>query len=89
MLTRRVELRVTAEVRDAIEQARGDVALNRWVTRAIEERLRAQGYELDLNREPAEVVPIRPSMTAEAKRRTSKLSENRHRAPAAGTWRRG
>ena len=90
MLTRRVELRVTPEVRDALECARGDVALNRWVTRAIQERLQAEGYELDLDREPAEVVPIRPGIKAALKQpkpSKAKADQPKHRQRPTGTWR--
>jgi hypothetical protein len=51
-----------------MQRARGDVSLNRWVTRAIEVRLQEEGYELDLDREPAEVVPIRPGIKAAVER---------------------
>lgn len=87
MLTRRIEMRVTPELRQAMERARGDVSLNRWMTRAIEERLEAEGYELDLNGEPAEVVPIRPGIKAKPPHKVKPHPETPKRARPTGTWR--
>lgn len=56
--TARIELRVTPEMRAAINEARGDVSLNRWCERALE---RALGVD---DRAPAPAVPTPPRTPA-------------------------
>lgn len=87
MKTRRVEIWLEPELVHEIDTARGDVARQRWITRAIEERLRAEGFELDVGHAPAEVVPIRPGLRV-TKKATPQREKTRQRARPTGTWRR-
>lgn len=88
MKTARVDLHLEPELLRAIDEARGDVARQRWITRAIEERLQAEGYEIHLVRQ-AQVVPIRPGIKATKPRRKTepKPDQKRQRPRPSGTWR--
>lgn len=46
MATRAMSLRLPEDVWEAVEEARGDVARERWVRRAVEQRLGAVGVRV-------------------------------------------
>lgn len=66
--TSRIELRVTPEMREAIDAARGDVPLNRWCQRALESALAGS---LKSEAEPPSVPQRAPTRTPAFNRATN------------------
>jgi hypothetical protein len=87
--TARTDVNLEPELLAQVECARGDVPRQKWVTRAIEEKLQAQGYDITLASEPAEMVPIRPGVKVQGTKAKSATVAKMHKQPPrpASTWR--
>lgn len=77
MKDKRLELRVTQDLLDAIDAARGDVSRTRWVERALEKALQGaplgpQVRERGSTPRESEDGPAHPSRAAAAPSRTSR-----------------